>query len=159
MNRNYLAGFAWLFAAAALSSIGGIFSSAFQAAVDFVAGIPGQIIGFFSGLGSRITEAIGSIHFPTPHVSWGDVKVGEVSIPLPTVQWYARGGFTNGPIAIAGEAGREAVISFDPRYRAANVAYWLQAGQMLGMLSMFAAGGFTSGAASPASIDIAGRAA
>lgn len=44
----------------------------------------------------------------------------------------AAGGFTNG-ISIAGEAGREAVISFDPAYRANNISTWLKAGEMLGV--------------------------
>ena len=44
----------------------------------------------------------------------------------------AKGGFTNG-ISIAGEAGREAVISFDPAYRSDNISTWLKAGQMLGV--------------------------
>ena len=44
---------------------------------------------------------------------------------------YAAGGFTNG-ISIAGEAGTEAVISFDPAYRSQNLSYWAKAGQMLG---------------------------
>lgn len=44
----------------------------------------------------------------------------------------AKGGFTNG-VSIAGEAGREAVISFDPAYRSDNISTWLKAGQMLGV--------------------------
>ena len=51
-----------------------------------------------------------------------------------SVNGYAAGGFTNG-ISIAGEDPRyptEAVISFNPAYRSANLAYWAQAGQMLG---------------------------
>lgn len=47
---------------------------------------------------------------------------------------YATGGFTGGP-SIAGEDPRyptEAVISFNPAYRAENLAYWAKAGQMLG---------------------------
>lgn len=44
---------------------------------------------------------------------------------------YAAGGFTNG-LSIAGEAGTEAVISFDPAYRSQNLSYWAQAGRMLG---------------------------
>jgi phage-related minor tail protein len=47
---------------------------------------------------------------------------------------YATGGFTGGP-SIAGEDPRyptEAVISFNPAYRADNLAYWAKAGQMLG---------------------------
>lgn len=44
----------------------------------------------------------------------------------------AAGGFTNG-ISIAGEAGREAVISFDPAYRSDNISTWLKAGELLGI--------------------------
>ena len=47
----------------------------------------------------------------------------------------AKGGFTNG-VTIAGEDKRypvEAVISFNPAYRDANIKYWEQAGEMLGM--------------------------
>lgn len=47
------------------------------------------------------------------------------------VKGYAKGGFTDG-LSIAGEAGTEAVISFDPAYRSDNLAYWAQAGRMLG---------------------------
>ena len=50
------------------------------------------------------------------------------------VNGYATGGFTNG-LSIAGEDPRyptEAVISFNPAYRAQNLAYWAQAGRMLG---------------------------
>ena len=46
----------------------------------------------------------------------------------------AKGGFTDG-ISIAGEAGTEAVISFDSAYRSANLDYWMKAGQMLGALN------------------------
>lgn len=45
---------------------------------------------------------------------------------------FAAGGFTSGP-ALCGEAGTEAVISFDPRYRAENRAYLATAAEMLGM--------------------------
>lgn len=50
---------------------------------------------------------------------------------------YAAGGFTSGP-SIAGEDPRyptEAVISFNPAYRSQNLAYWAQAGRMLGAAS------------------------
>lgn len=49
-----------------------------------------------------------------------------------SVGTFAAGGFTNGP-SIAGEAGTEAVISFDPAYRADNLRYWTAAGRMLGV--------------------------
>ena len=44
----------------------------------------------------------------------------------------AKGGFTNG-VSIAGEAGREAVISFNPAYRSDNISTWLKAGELLGL--------------------------
>lgn len=50
------------------------------------------------------------------------------------VNGYATGGFTDG-LSIAGEDPRypnEAVISFNPAYRAQNLSYWAQAGRMLG---------------------------
>lgn len=50
------------------------------------------------------------------------------------VSGFATGGFTSGP-SIAGEDPlypTEAVISFNPAYRSQNLAYWAQAGQMLG---------------------------
>lgn len=45
---------------------------------------------------------------------------------------FAAGGFTSGP-SLCGEAGTEAVISFDPRYRAENRGYLMTAAEMLGM--------------------------
>lgn len=59
----------------------------------------------------------------------------------------AAGGFTNG-ISIAGEADREAVISFLPQYRSDNIATWLKAGELLGVSSgssssSYNLGGFT----------------
>lgn len=45
---------------------------------------------------------------------------------------FASGGLTNG-VSIAGEAGREAIISFDPARRDENIGYWAAAGQLLGL--------------------------
>lgn len=54
------------------------------------------------------------------------------AINIPEIPLLARGGFTTGP-SIAGEAGREAVISFMPSARARNISLWEQAGRMLGV--------------------------
>ena len=83
-----------------------------QSAANTIASIPGQIVGFFSGLGSRITSAIGYIHFPTPHISWTSVDIaGVTSVSLPSIQWYARGGFVDEATLIgAGEAGPEMIL-------------------------------------------------
>lgn len=58
--------------------------------------------------------------------------VGGKGINIPLIPMLAAGGFTDG-ISIAGEAGTEAVLSFDPAYRKQNLAYWAQAGAMLGV--------------------------
>lgn len=53
-----------------------------------------------------------------------------------SVAGFATGGFTSGP-SIAGEDPRyptEAVISFNPAYRSANLSYWAEAGRMLGAM-------------------------
>ena len=58
----------------------------------------------------------------------------------------AAGGFTQG-LSFAGEEGTEAVISFDPTYRAKNIGTWLKAGELLGVNSSsgssYNLGGFT----------------
>ena len=51
---------------------------------------------------------------------------------LESLPHYAAGGFTEG-LSIAGEAGMEAVISFDPAHRDENVGYWAAAGKLLGL--------------------------
>lgn len=54
------------------------------------------------------------------------------SINIPEIPMLAKGGFTNGP-SIAGEAGTEAVISFQKSARSQNIDTWMQAGKMLGV--------------------------
>jgi hypothetical protein len=54
------------------------------------------------------------------------------SISIPEIPMLAKGGFTNGP-SIAGEAGTEAVISFQKSAHAQNVETWKQAGRLLGL--------------------------
>ena len=94
------------------SQIESFMKNPIENAKNFIEEIPEKIVGFFSGLGSKITNAIGSIHFPTPHLSWNnDFKVGPLTIPLPKVSWYATGGFVDGATLIgAGEAGPEMVL-------------------------------------------------
>lgn len=88
------------------------------AAADFVEHIPEKIIGFFSGLGDAITNAIGSIHFPTPHISWETLEIFGMSTPisLPHISWYGRGGYVDGAHLIgAGENGGEMIWpSYEP---------------------------------------------
>jgi len=57
--------------------------------------------------------------------------IGGMGIEIPLIPRLAAGGFTDG-LSFAGEAGTEAVISFDPAYRSENLSYWAEAGRMLG---------------------------
>lgn len=91
------------------SGLTSILTAPFRALGGVIDGIKSKVSGFVNsvkGIGSKVAGAIG----------------------LPG---FAKGGFTQG-LSIAGEAGTEAVISFDPRYRADNLKYWAQAGRMLG---------------------------
>lgn len=75
-------------------------------------------------------DGINSIGFDIP--DWVPFIGGKkFSLNIPKLPTFATGGFTDG-VSIAGEAGTEAIISFDRRYRAQNISYWAQAGQMLG---------------------------
>lgn len=99
-------------------TITGLFNSAvsgvqgvFNGIVDFVSSIPDKIVGFFSGIGSSITQAIGSISFPTPHITDGIEVLG---VTLPTIEWYANGGYMSGTTLIgAGEAGGEGIVPLE----------------------------------------------
>ena len=79
---------------------------------------------------NKAINAVNSIGFDVP--DWVPLIGGKgFHINIPNIPLLAAGGFTDGP-SIAGEAGTEAVISFDPAYRAQNLAYWAKAGRMLG---------------------------
>lgn len=65
-------------------------------------------------------------------ISSGVLNIGKGKNKGADIPQLAAGGFTNG-LSIAGEAGREAVISFDPAYRSNNISTWLKAGEMLGV--------------------------
>lgn len=54
------------------------------------------------------------------------------SLNIPEIPMLAKGGFTNGA-SIAGEAGTEAVISFQRAVRQDNIRTWAMAGRMLGV--------------------------
>ena len=71
---------------------------------------------------------------------------------------FATGGFTSGP-ALAGEDPRyptEAVISFNPAYRAQNLRYWAMAGHMLGARSGGGSSTSSGGGGRSVSYDLSG---
>lgn len=107
-----------------------IFGNAFAALVELCKIPINAVIGVINGAISGINSILGSA---TTIPEWVPVVGGKsFSMQLPTIPMLATGGFTNG-VSIAGEAGTEAVISFDPAYRASNIANWQRAGQMLGV--------------------------
>lgn len=107
-----------------------IFGSAFDGLVELCKTPINAVIGIINGAISGINSIFGNgVTIP----NWVP-KVGgkSFSMNLKTIPALATGGFTDG-VSIAGEAGTEAVISFDPAYRASNLANWQKAGRMLGV--------------------------
>lgn len=107
-----------------------IFGNAFSALVELCKIPINAVIGVINGAIRGINSILGSV---TTISKWVPVVGGKgFSMQLPTIPMLAKGGFTDG-VSIAGEAGTEAVISFDPSVRSANIANWQKAGQMLGV--------------------------
>ena len=79
---------------------------------------------------NKAISGINGIGFTIP--DWVPLLGGKkFAINIPQIPMLASGGFTNG-VSIAGEAGTEAVLSFNPAYRDDNIGYWAKAGRMLG---------------------------
>lgn len=95
--------------------------------------LAGLIKAPFNAVIAVINGAISAINSLSVHIpEWVPVFGGQVfSLNLPEMPYLAKGGFTNG-VSIAGEAGTEAVISFDPAVRKENLSYWAKAGKLLG---------------------------
>lgn len=106
---------------------------------DSLVGIVKAPINAVIGLINKAIGALNSISVTIP--DWVPIVGGNTfGIDIPTIPMLAAGGFTDG-VSIAGEAGMEAVISFDKRYHNENVAIWEKAGQMLGTLGTSAGEG------------------
>lgn len=113
--------------AAMTSSVTGLFSTAFSAIPSI---LKAPINAAISLINSAI-NAINSIGFTIP--DWVPGMGGKTfAVNVPNIPMLASGGFTTGP-SIAGEAGQEAVISFDPAYRAQNIGYLQEAAARLGV--------------------------
>lgn len=116
--------------AQAWEGVKSIFSNAFSALVELCKVPINAVIGVINGAVKGINSILGKV---TTIPDWVPVVGGQsFSMQLPTIPMLAKGGFTDG-VSIAGEAGTEAVISFDPSVRSANIANWQKAGQMLGV--------------------------
>lgn len=122
-----------------------IFGNAFNALVELAKVPINAVIALINGAIDGINSLTGGgISIP----DWVPVAGGQTfSLKLNKIPAMAHGGFTQG-VSIAGEAGTEAVISFMPTVRSANINTWQQAGRMLGVNQQQAAA--VAGAAQPA---------
>lgn len=112
-----------------IASVLGTIASVISKIVSFGAGVINSIFGLFGGGGG------------------GGGASG-----------FATGGFTSGP-SIAGEDPRyptEAVISFNPAYRAQNLSYWARAGEMLGAMDEGSYEPISSGSGTSVVYDLSG---
>ena len=125
-----------------INFITGVFSGNWRMAWE---GVKTIFVGIFNTLGAlfktpinavialinKAIAGINSLGITIP--DWVPLLGGKsFSINIPEIPMLARGGFTNGA-SIAGEAGTEAVISFQRAARRDNLDIWAKAGQMLGV--------------------------
>lgn len=112
----------------AWSGVVQVFGGLWDGLVAIVKAPINAVIGLINGA----INALNGISCTIP--DWVPVVGGQTfGINIPNIPLLASGGFTDG-VSIAGEAGMEAVISFDPAYHAKNVGIWEQAGRLLGVL-------------------------
>lgn len=117
----------------AWEAISGIFEGIWNGVVGFFKGVINGLIGIVETGINAIISVINGITGAISSVwDWTGIP-GIPEIPKISLPRLAAGGFTDG-VSIAGEAGTEAVISFDPAYHDENVEYWAQAGKILGVL-------------------------
>lgn len=128
---------------AAWGNVISIFSNLFQGLVGIAKAPINAVVSLING----VIEGINACGFTIP--DWVPVLGGKAfKLDIPPIPMFASGGFTSGP-SIAGEAGTEAVISFDSAYRSENLSYWAKAGRMLGvddsLLTAFETGSRSNG--------------
>ena len=115
-----------------------VFTGNWGAAWENIVGLFENIVGFLVGIFKLPINSI--INMVNTAISgFNMIKlpdwvpgVGGKGINIPLIPMLASGGFTNG-LSFAGEAGTEAVISFDPAYRSKNIDIWQKAGELLGV--------------------------
>ena len=117
---------------------------------------------FFSGLFNAIQPVLGALGSIISLAGRAAAKLAEIGGSIiggiGGLLGFATGGFTAGP-SIAGEDPRyptEAVISFNPAYRAQNLRYWAMAGHMLGARSGGSSSTPSSGGGGSISYDLSG---
>lgn len=134
-----------------LASVVSLVGTTLVNAVKVVVGIVQTLLPIVEPVIMGIISLIQSIVSVTIKVVNGIIgALNKISVPVPdwvpgiggktfgfnlskvAMPQFAQGGFTNGP-SIAGEAGTEAVISFQRGVRQQNIDIWRMAGQMLGV--------------------------
>lgn len=112
----------------------GNWSAAWDGIVSIFSGIVSGIAAIFKAPINAIISGINTFLNGLNSIKIPDwvPGVGGMGFNIPNIPMLAAGGFTEG-ITIAGEAGTEAVISFDRSVRAANIGYWERAGELLGV--------------------------
>lgn len=127
-----------------------VFGGLWDGLVAIVKAPINAVIGLINGA----INGLNSISVDIP--DWVPIVGGShFGLDIPNVPMLATGGFTDG-VSIAGEAGMEAVISFDPKYHSENVAIWEKAGRLLGTIGTANAGdgaGLTSKAGELLTLD------
>lgn len=117
--------------------LSGVWSSIKEKVTAFITAIKNAFITGFGALVGIVMKPFNTILSLVDKVKgsvgrlWDKITGAKKDAASINVPAYATGGFTDG-ISIAGEAGTEAIISFDPAYRSQNLSYWAMAGQMLG---------------------------
>lgn len=125
-----------------ITFITGVFSGNWRQAWE---GVKSIFVGIFDTLGALFKTPINAVIALINKAIAGINSLG-ITIPdwvpglggktfglnIPEIPMLARGGFTNGA-SIAGEAGTEAVISFQRAVRRENLATWAKAGELLGV--------------------------
>lgn len=121
--------------------IDGVFSGNWSAAWDSIVSVFANLFGGLVNIAktpingvvgaiNAVIDGINGVGFTIP--DWVPVVGGKsYSLNISKLPMFAAGGHTDG-ISIAGEAGMETVISYDPAYRRENLSYWAEAGRMLG---------------------------
>lgn len=140
---------AWERVKAIFSTGGAIFSGITEGIVSAFKNVVNAIIGGINKVVSVPFNAINGALNKIRGISIAGISPfsGLPSISVPQIPLLASGGMTEG-VSIAGEAGMEAVISFDPAFRDQNIKLWQQAGELLGV-HQDTTSGSASGAMTP----------
>lgn len=135
--------------ALALDGVKQIFINVFDGLAELVKAPINAVI----ELVNKVLTGVSGLSFTVP--DWVPKIGGKTFSPnFGPLDYLAKGGFTHG-VSIAGEAGTEAVISFQSGVRKQNIDTWVTAGRMLGVTEEQAASAAGSSSFIPSLVTIA----